>query len=636
MKNRWSDRDARAFVRGYARDGLSADMALRIYSARLLGEEPSLVLHGGGNVSLKAMAKDVTGEKAEVLYVKGSGHDLGVIGPEGFAPVRRAPLLNLKRRGALSDKEMAGLQRCFLMDANAPSPSVEFLSHAFLPHKFVDHTHSDAVLALTNQPDGAAIAGDVFGRRAAIVPYVMPGLGLAKRALRVYEADPSVKALILVRHGLFTFGWSAEESYKCMIRMVSLAEKRLRQGRKKVFPSARLPKKISSVAEAAPVLRGLLAEQGKRMVLDFRAGPRILAYVNGSMLSRYARAGVATPDHTIRIKPWPLIAPVPRAGKADDFRKDAAKSLALYIGRYRARYERYCTGQAADPLPRVGLVPGLGLFGMGEDAKAAKIAADMAEATISVTAAAEAIGTYRGAREREMFSFEQWGPERAKLDGRPGRDLTGHIVAVTGGAGAIGRAVAGAFAQEGAEVALLDIDGKAAQKAAGAISPYALGLECDVTQLGSVERAFENVVEVFGGLDIAVSNAGAAWQGPIAEMDDEMLRRSFDLNFFGHQAVAQNAAAIMRRQGAGGCLLFNVSKQAVNQGADFGAYGLPKAAVMFLVRQYALELGGEGIRTGGVNADRVRSGLLTGAMIASRSKARGLSEADYMAGNLLR
>jgi NAD(P)-dependent dehydrogenase (short-subunit alcohol dehydrogenase family) len=281
------------------------------------------------------------------------------------------------------------------------------------------------------------------------------------------------------------------------------------------------------------------------------------------------------------------------------------------------------------------LVPGLGLFGLGRSKKDANIAADLAEAAVITITDAEAIGRFDPLPESDLFDVEYWSLEQAKLGSAKELPLAGQIAIVTGAGGAIGSATARAFAAAGAEVALLDVDGPAALAKAKTIGGAALGIRCDVTEEASVRDAFAEVVASFGGVDIVVSNAGAAWQGRIGEVDEAVLRQSFELNFYGHQRVAQAAVKIMRAQGTGGCLLFNVSKQAVNPGPDFGPYGLPKAATLFLVRQYALDYGSEGIRANAVNADRVRSGLLSEEMIASRSKARGLTESAYMRGNLL-
>ena len=280
-------------------------------------------------------------------------------------------------------------------------------------------------------------------------------------------------------------------------------------------------------------------------------------------------------------------------------------------------------------------MPGLGLFGLGRSKRDAVIAADLAETWIEGVADAEAIGRFESISEADMFDVEYWPLEQLKLGARKELPLEGQIVAVTGAAGAIGAATVKAFATAGAEVALLDVNLAAASEQAEALGATALPLACDVTDAVSVDAAFDNIAAHFGGVDIVVSNAGAAWQGRIGEVGEDVLRKSFELNFYGHQRVAQAAVKIMLAQGTGGCLLFNVSKQAVNPGPNFGPYGIPKAAAMALMRQYALDYGADGIRSNAVNADRIRSGLLTKEMIASRSKARGLSEKDYMSGNLL-
>ncbi len=640
MKNRWSDRDARASVRRYAKEGVSRDVALRVYTSRLLGGEPTLVLHGGGNTSVKTWVTDVMGQKTDVLCIKGSGRDLGTIEPEGLPALRLGPLREMAKLKRLSDRDMVNARRVNLLDSAAPDPSVEMLLHAFLPHKFIDHTHADAVLALTDQANGEALCKRVFGKRMGVVPYLMPGFGLARKALEVYEAAPEVEGLILLKHGIFTFGDTAKEAYGRMIGMVTLAEKRIRKGRKKVFVAAKLPKKIAPVHDIAPILRGLTRHDGKRLIFDFRGGKAVLNYVNGRDVGRYSQQGTVTPDHVIRTKAKPLIAPVPEAGGLDAFRKETAKALARYARDYQAyckRHGRRRKKAGIDPVPRVVLVPGLGLFGLGESARDAAIAADIAETTAAVIAAAERIGGFESAPEADLFDTETWPLERAKLGKGGEKPLARHVSVVTGGGSGIGAATARALSADGSEVAVLDRDEKSAQAVAAELNGPGggLGLGCDVTDKRSVRRAFDQVVKRYGGVDIVVSNAGASWQGTIGEVSDKILRDSFELNFFAHQTVAQNAVRIMEAQGTGGCLLFNASKQALNPGRDFGPYGLPKAATLALMRQYALDYGHLGIKSNAVNADRIRSGLLTGDMIKKRSRARGLSQEDYMSGNLL-
>jgi rhamnulose-1-phosphate aldolase/alcohol dehydrogenase len=646
MKSIWSDKDAREAIARYAEKGVNADLAFRVYTTRLLGGDPKLVLHGGGNTSVKTQMKDVTGETLEVICVKGSGWDMGNIEPAGLPAVRLAPLRKLRALPKLSDEDMVNFQRVNLLDASSPNPSVETLLHAFLPHKFVDHTHANAVLAITNQPDGEKLAREVYGDRVAYVPYTIPGHALAKSVADIYEKNPKVQGLVLLRHGIFTFAEDARTAYELMVEFITLAEECLARNRKTIA-AASVPKAIAPLAEVAPILRGASAlsndrHEGiaKRQILCFRTSPQILAYVNGAEVQRYSQVGVATPDHTIRTKNWPLLLGAPEAGKLHEWAAHAQESVGRFVEHYHSYFRRNNEHMnpkkiELDPLPRVALVPGLGLFGLGASAKDAAIAADIAEATVAVIGDAEAIGRYQSIPEADQFEIEYWSLEQAKLGKGAEKPLARQVAVVTGGGSGIGAAAAKAMAREGAEVAVLDRDLAAAQAVAKSIGKFTLAVACDVTDEKAVRAAFDKVAETFGGVDIVVSNAGAAWQGRIGEVDDDTLRQSFELNFFAHQCVAQNAVRIMRAQGTGGVLLFNASKQAVNPGRDFGPYGLPKAATMFLMKQYALDYGKDGIRSNAVNADRIRSGLLTDDMVSARAKARGISEKDYMTGNLL-
>ncbi len=646
MQSRFLKADAEAMVARYGGAGVLRDLALRVYTTRLLGADPRLVLHGGGNTSVKTRTPDLMGREVDVLCVKGSGADMATIEPAGLPAVRLAELRLLRTRDALSDEEMVRLQRANLIDPMAPNPSVETLLHAFVPHKFVDHTHSTAVLGLIDQADGEARAAEVYESRMGIVPYIMPGFALAKRAAEIYEANTAANGLILHKHGIFTFGDSAEEAYERMIEMVSLAEAALRRGRRAL---PRLPGGVGRgallrLAEAAPIVRGACAFKDtahgahRRLILELRSSDAILNFVNGADVKRYATAGVVTPDHTIRTKNWPLVLEAPQ--QAGEFAVSTAAAAAAFMEDYRRYFARHNARYGGvktmlDPLPRVVLVPGLGLFGLGRSKKDARIAADLAEVAVETITDAEAVGRFESISEADMFDCEYWSLEQAKLGAAKELPLAGQIAAITGAAGAIGAATAKAFAAAGAEVAVLDVNEAAAHTVAQAIGGAALALRCDVTDPASVQAAFDNVAEDFGGVDIVVSNAGAAWQGRIGEVDEAILHKSFDLNFYGHQRVAQAAVRIMRAQGTGGCLLFNTSKQAINPGPNFGPYGLPKAATLFLARQYALDHGADGIRANAVNADRIRSGLLTDAMIADRAKARALTPAAYMRGNLL-
>jgi rhamnose utilization protein RhaD (predicted bifunctional aldolase and dehydrogenase)/NAD(P)-dependent dehydrogenase (short-subunit alcohol dehydrogenase family) len=631
MKSRWSDAEAKRFIDLYADKGVAEDLALRVYTSRLLGQDPTLVQHGGGNTSLKTALPDSLGRPVKVLCVKGSGWDLGDIEPPGLPACRLEPLLELRRLNSLSDEAMVAAQRTSLMDPGAPNPSVEALLHAWVTPRYVDHSHSNAILALADQPDGEAICRDLFGGRLSIAPYRMPGFALAQLAASTFDADPDAEGMVLLKHGLFTWGEDARTSYERHVEFADMAERRLAAGKRTVV---QVKRSGLSAAEIGPIIRGALARLGKPMVLDHRATDEVLAFTASPELDRLAHAGPATPDHVIRIKPWPLVLPEPGPGFAEAV-EAAARGFA---DRYRAYFDRNNAKSEVkktilDVQPRVVLVPGVGLFGAGASKKDAAVAADIYETNIEVIGAAEGVGRFESITEFDIFEMEYWSLEQAKLGKAKEKPLARKVVAVTGAGGGIGAAAAKAFAAEGAEVACLDLDPEAAQHTAKAVK--GLAVACDVTDDASMTAAFETVAAAYGGLDVLVSNAGAAFSGRIGEVSDKVLRQSFELNFFGHQRAAQAAVRIFERQKTGGVLLFNASKQALNPGPDFGPYGLPKAATLALMRQYAIDYGRSGVRANAVNADRIRTGLLTDEMIRTRSAARGLSEHDYMAGNLL-
>ncbi len=642
MKSRWDEGEARAAVARHGALGVGEDLALRTYSARLLGADPALVLHGGGNTSVKTRQTDVFGDEIDVLCVKGSGWDLATIEPAGHPAVRLAPLLRLRDLERLSDAAMVNAQRQNLLDASAPNPSVETLLHAFIPETFIDHTHALAVLALANQPDAEDLIARVYGDLVACVPYVMPGFALAKAAAAAYDANPGVEGLILLNHGVFSFGPGARESYERMIALVTLAEDFIERTSRRAPIRPPSPPVIPA-DRVLPVLRGIVSRGDGRAsmpwILDLRAEADDLALVDDPRLEDWAGRGVATPDHVIRTKWHPLVLARP-AGDLAEWAKDSERALDAYVAAYHAYFARGAARAGGDkteldPSPRVVAIPGLGLVGLGRNAPEAAVTADVAQSWAATLLKAEAVGRFSPLGEADTFDMEYWSLEQAKLDKAARGRLEGRVAVVTGGGGAIGAATAGAFAAEGAQVAVLDKDGEAAARTAGPLGAHALAIACDVTDPDEVEAAFAAVARRFGGVDIVVSNAGAATTGMIADLAPRDLQDSFDVNFFAHQNVAQAAVRILRAQGIGGVLLFNVSKQAVNPGPDFGAYGAAKAALLALVRQYALEHGADGIRSNAVNPDRIRSGLLTDTMIASRAKARGVGADAYMAGNLL-
>ncbi|MEQ8345322.1 MAG: bifunctional aldolase/short-chain dehydrogenase [Sneathiellaceae bacterium] len=639
VQDRWRDDEADALAAAAGADPADRALALRVYTSRLVGGDPDLVMHGGGNTSCKVLRRDLLGNEIRVLHVKGSGWDLGSIEAPGLPGVRLDPLLKLRDLEALSDEDMVNQQRCNLLDSTSPNPSVETLLHAYLPHAFIDHSHATAMLALADLPEAAEVVAELFGDRVALVPYIMPGFGLAKKAAEVFEAKPDVEGMLLVNHGHFTFGETAKESYRRHVEQVNAVEAWFaRKGNTR--PPARPVAKVDAAA-LLPRLRGALAadrpHDAAMPVFDLRSAEHLQAFLARPDMADLATRGVATPDHVIRTKHPALILEGAAAAGEPAALKDAVSAWAAAYRAYFERNNAKLNGAKTmlEPTPGLAWVPGLGLLGIGANAKAARTAADLGDQQIRVIELAESVGEFRPIPEFDLFETEHWSLEQAKLGkGRPPA-LDGRIVLVTGGAGAIGRATAAAFKAQGADIFLVDADAGALADALKGLGRDAGGLALDLTADGAGEAALAACIRRFGGIDILVSNAGAAWGGAMIDLDEALLRKSFELNFFAHQRMAQAAARVFREQGRGHSLLFNASKQAVNPGKDFGAYGLPKAATFFLVRQYALEMGAMGVRVNGINADRIRSGLLTDEMIATRSKARGVDEAKYMAGNLL-
>ena len=643
MKSNWNQSDLDKLIAAYAKQGINEDLAIRTYTTRILGQEPLLVLHGGGNTSVKTRLTDVLGDEYDVLCVKGSGWDMGTIEAAGLPAVQLDALTRLARVEKLSDENLVVAQRRMLLDPYAPNPSIEAVLHAIIPHKHVDHTHANAIVSLTNQPDGGTIIRDLFPE-TTVVPYVMPGFVLAQVVQRILDESPDAKSLILINHGIFTFHDDPRQSYNDMIEMVSLAEKRLDDGMIRPFASAALPANAPGVAKVAPIIRGALAHdvgiEGRpdRWILDFRTSDDIRHFVDGADVADYATRGNASPDHSIRIKRFGMVAPAPDAGKLDDFRDAMIKAVMAFADAYRDYFQRNnerCGGsfRMLDPVPRIVYVPGLGLFGVGKTSKEAAIAADVAEATVDVILRAEGIGTFVALPESDLFDIEYWSLEQAKLAKQVEKPLNRQVAIVTGGAGGLGLAAARALKADGAEVAILDINADAVEVAADEVG--ILAVTCDVTDSGSVDTAVANVVERFGGVDILISNAGAAFKGKLVEVEDDIFHRAFDLNFWSHHLMARACTRVMEAQKTGGALVFNVSKQALNQGPDFGPYGTSKAALMTLMRQYAIEHGASGITANAVNPDRIRTNFLTDDFVAERAAARGITPETYMRGNLV-
>ena len=638
MKNNWSNSEAQKYIKKYKKLGHSKDMALRVYTTRLLGRNSELVLHGGGNTSVKTSIKDIDGKNYDVLCVKGSGWDMAEIEPAGLPAVKLNPLLALKNKKYLSDEDMVAYQKRNLIDIKSPNPSVETFLHAFLPFKFVDHTHSDAILDITNRSNGKELSKKIFGPKVSIVPYVMPGFGLSQKINEVYKKNPNINCLILLNHGIFTFDDDAKKSYDLMIKYVSIAEKTIKKLKRKKIKQIKNYNFKFKPHEIAPILRGLLSEnKDQKFILNYRTNKNLNYFINGQDVKRYSGIGTATPDHVIRVKPFPLVISPKENSSIEDFKKLAEKSF----NDYRKKYVRYFNTNKKkvkgkktmlDTSPRVILVQNVGLFSAGDSLKASKIAGDLTETNARVISSVEETTKYKFIPEKDLFDVEYWSLEQAKIK-KAKKILQGNVVVITGGFGAIGTATFKLFKSYGAEVVLLDYDAKKVTEMQSKISD--LCLHCDVRNKNSVKAAFKKINEIYGGVDILISNAGTAIGGSIAEVDDKILRESFEDNFFSHQNCASETIKIMKKQNIQGCLLFNISKQSVNPGKNFGPYGLPKTALLSLCKQYAVDYGSLGIRSNGVNADRIRSGLLNHGMIKSRAKAREVSTDEYMRGNLL-
>ncbi len=669
--NKWNDEDSLAAIDEYSSRGISKDLALRTYSSRLIGSDKELVLHGGGNTSVKTFETTISGDEVEVLCVKGSGWDLSTIEPEGHPAVKLKSLLKLKDLSSLSDEDMVASQRLNLLNPNAPNPSVEALLHAFLPEKFIDHTHSIAVLSIADLKNSEEVCKSIYGDKVAIVPYIMPGFDLAIHASKYYEEAKSkalkkgteLEGMILLKHGIFTFGETAKESYCRMINLVSAAENFL-----KTKINLNLEKRSVELAtqkklfEIMPFLRGLLARKSvktkERWILHYRDSDLIKKIVNHEDIFEIANYGVATPDHVIRTKEKPLV-----LESFPDFKKDLL-SLELLnqwkintkdrLNEYIENYQEYFetnnnnvggTKISLDPLPRFIFIKGLGMITLGKTLKEAELVGDIAESWSATVLAAKSIGIFSSVSEKEIFDMEYWSLEQAKLKKGKEESHNRNIVLITGGAGTIGSSIASRFTSCGAEVIIVDKDVEQLKITSKNIGSKCKAIKCDLTDSKEIENLFLKIISTYGGLDILVLNAGIALQGQMSTLDSEVLRKSFELNFFSQQAIIKKALSIFKKQDLnysdntfllGGQLLFNISKQTLNPGKGFGAYGISKSALLALMKQYAIEEGPNSIRSNGVNADRIRSGLLTEEMITERSHARGLDESEYMKGNLLK
>jgi rhamnose utilization protein RhaD (predicted bifunctional aldolase and dehydrogenase)/NAD(P)-dependent dehydrogenase (short-subunit alcohol dehydrogenase family) len=616
MESRWDEEEAR-------RHTGQGDLALRVYTSRLLGSDPRLVLHGGGNTSVKVREADFFGHEQDLLYVKGSGWDLATIEAAGFAPVRMEPLLRLARFESLSDADMVTQLRAAMTDPRAPTPSIETIVHAVIPAKFVDHTHANAVIALTNNPEGAERVRRVFGSRVLVAPYVMPGFELAKAVSELMGgADlDGIEGLVLMHHGIFTWGSTARESYERMIRLVSEA-------------GAALPTRSPARGEARDDPEGLATLRaavsrvaGRPMVAVLDSTPEAAGFSNLAEAGSLATRGPLTPDHSIRTKRIPAVIGDDIAASVDGFAAD-----------YRAYFSRHAneTHAPLPPAPSWAVWPGRGLVSFGPTVQDARIIADIAGHTIRTIQAAEALGGWRALPEADIFAIEYWALEQAKLRqaSGPRPTLEGKIALVTGAAAGIGLQIGRVLHEQGACVAALDINPEVIPAFEG---PDQLGLAVDLTDQAAMKAAIASTVRRFGGLDILVSNAGIFTAGAnIEDMDDANWSRSLLLNLTSHEQLLKHCIPFLKK-GIDATAIFIGSRNVRAPGAGAASYSCAKAGVTQLVRVAALELAPHNVRVNIVHPDAVFDTKLWTPEALERSAQRyGLTVEQYKKRNLMK
>jgi rhamnulose-1-phosphate aldolase/alcohol dehydrogenase len=645
MRSRWNDEEAA---------GLD-DLDLLVYASRLIGAETSLVVWGGGNTSIKVTERDHRARAIPVLRVKGSGSDLKSVQRRDFPGVRLEDILALLERDEMGDQEMVSYLAHGLMEPSGPRPSIETLLHGFLPAYAVVHTHADAIVSLTNNDRPAETLSSVYGKDAIALGYRRPGFRISREVACAIAAEPRAKALILERHGTITWGDSVREAYAGTIELISQAEEALveRRGGRRVFGAPRVPAldplaRRAMALTTAPRLRGRLGRE-RRVILAFDDTPRVTEFVGSAQAPRVSQVGPATPDHTIFTKRVACFVDTTEADDPDALPGAIEASVERYAEEYTRYFEahRFEGAQLLDPLPRVVLVPGLGMFTAGKDRRTAGIIEDIYHHTIDVMGNALAFGQYVSLSPRDAFDVEYWPLELYKLTlAPPERELARRVALVTGGAGGLGKAIARRLAAEGAHVVVTDVDAGGARKVADEIvaaagSGRALGLPMDVTDETSVRTAFEETVLAYGGLDVLVSNAGIAHSAPVAQLPLADWERSFAVNATGHFLVAREAMRILIAQGLGGAMVFVATKNVMSPGKDFAAYSAAKAAEAQLAKVLALEGAPHRIRSNIVNPDAVfqDSGLWSPDVRRQRAAAQGIAEEQleefYRTRNLL-
>ena len=619
METRWDDDAARK---------LGDDpLQLRVYTSRLLGREPDLVLQGGGNTSVKIKQTNLFGEEEELLYVKGSGRDMATIEAPGFSPVRLDMLVKIAQLDQLSDGEMFKSLRAALVDPDAPNPSVESVLHAVIPFKFVDHTHADAVLAITNTADGESRIRRIYGPDMFIAPYVMPGFALARKIYRMTRRVDwqRLDGMILLSHGVVTFGETARDSYEKMIRIVTRAEEYHKEQRAKPLHSA--PKAEDIDLRTLARLRREVSRTSKAaMFARLDLGSEAVGFANRADVAGIATRGPLTADHVTRAKSIPAI-----------IGSDVEGSVRRYAESYLQYFERNAKrGEAClDPAPRWAVWPGRGIVSFGRSSKDLGIVSDIKDHTMRSIQMAEVLGGWQALPEEEIFRVEYWELQQAKLDREKSNPpLGGKVALVTGAASGIGRACAELLCAQGAAVAALDIRPRTEELFS---REEILGQVCDVTRKEDVERAVEKTIQAFGGLDVLISNAGVFPAGEhISQMDGGNWDRSLALNLSSHQFLLKTCIPYLEL-GIDPSVVVVASKNVPAPGPGAGAYSVAKAGLTQLARVAALELAGAGIRVNILHPNAVfDTGLWTPEVLQSRAEQYGLSVDEYKTNNLLK
>ena len=624
MISTFDESAAKEFVEHYC--DISEELALRIYTSRLIGRNSDLVLHGGGNTSVKLCQKNIINDNIETLYIKGSGVDLASIEPKGFSCLDLVFLRKLKGLNSLSDEEMEKQLEIRKVDSPSPDPSVEALLHAFLPHKYIDHTHADCILILSHQKDGTSLIKKALGTKVAVLPYTMSGLPLAKEVAIQYEKNTDIEAIVIINHGIFTFGEDARISYERMIHYVNKAElfiDKEMQG-KTLTPlrsdMASVQITNDAINRVAQTIRGACAHPiPDGSLRRFYAEIRTDSELQNISMSRDAKAicdsGVLTPDHAIRTKNQMIY-----IESIADEDHDLKQTIQQEVERFKQSYRRYFHKQVndkgvdrkeLDPYPRVFLVAGLGLVCLGFTPKDARIAADIAENTIRAKLKAILLGKYVPISDSHVFDMEYWYMQQKKLhllSAPP--PLQGQIAVVTGGAGAIGFGIADRILASGGVVVLSDIDEPGLQKVQSIlVERYTESqvevINFDVTDYSSVEKAFEKISCMLGGIDIVIPNAGTAHVAKIEDLDPDKLDQVVAVNLKGTFNTIKASIPVFKRQDTGGNIVVVSSKNVLDPGAAFGAYSASKAGAHQISKIAALELAELGVRVNMVNPDAV-------------------------------